>query len=33
MILNPIVLETSFNVYAIENISYYRCPQDYVFPG
>lgn len=33
MDLNPIVLETTFHVHAIENISYYRCPQDYVFPG
>ena len=33
MKLNPISLETTFHVRAIENISYYRCPQDYIFPG
>ena len=33
MELNPITLEIAFHLHAIENISYYRCPQDYVFPG
>ena len=33
MELNPISLETTFDVQAIENISYYRCPRDYNFPG
>lgn len=33
MKLNPIPLETTFDVSAIENISYYRCPRDYAFPG
>ena len=33
MELNPIPLKTSFDVQAIENISYYRCPLDYNFPG
>lgn len=33
MELNPIPLKTTFHVRAVENISYYRCPQDYVFSG
>ena len=33
MELNPISLETTFDVRAVENISYYRCPLDYNFPG
>ena len=33
MQLNPIPLETTFDVSAIENLSYYRCPQNYTFPG
>lgn len=33
MKLNPILLETTFDIRAVENISYYRCPQDYIFPG
>ena len=33
MQLHPITLETTFHIHALENISYYRCPQDYVFPG
>lgn len=33
MKLNPIFLETNFDVQAIVNISYYRCPRDYIFPG
>lgn len=33
MELHPIFLETNFDVQAIVNISYYRCPQDYRFPG
>ncbi|MBE6947267.1 MAG: helix-turn-helix domain-containing protein [Ruminococcaceae bacterium] len=33
MELNPIPLKTTFNVRAVENISYYRCPQNYVFAG
>jgi len=33
MELHPIPLETTFDVQAIENISYYRCPRDYNFPG
>ncbi len=33
MELHPISLKTVFNVRAIENISYYRCPRDYTFPG
>ena len=33
MELHPVALEAVFDVYAIENFSYYRCPRDYVFPG
>ena len=33
MELNPVQLETVFDVRAIENISYYRCSRDYAFPG
>lgn len=33
MQLNPITLETTFDVRAIENISFYRCPRDYAFLG
>ncbi len=33
MELHPIFLETNFDVQAIVNISYYRCPQDYTFRG
>ncbi len=33
MNLNPIPLEVVFDVQAIGNISYYRCPWNYTFPG
>ncbi len=33
MKLNPMYLETVFDVKALENISYYRCARDYGFPG
>ena len=33
MEVHSISLETVFDVRAIANISYYRCPQDYGFPG